>query len=122
MVRINTTTTTAVRDDMWWGVYAGSTNGCKTGGYDKTLWANVAKLFEDFTVSQNSELRLMWHMLTCFSTVALLHLLLEVLRRLLLVSSEFVTSQISAKGLACTAAAHAIHCDNSTVTQQACRP
>ena len=59
LVRFNSTTTTAVKDTM----YLGAVSGPCVGGYNETLYSNVAALFKDFKVSQNSE----WLALQCFT-------------------------------------------------------
>eukprot|EP00883_Tetradesmus_obliquus_P004242 jgi/Sobl393_1/14568/SZX79144.1 len=50
LVRFNSTTTTAVKDTM----FLGAVTGPCVGGYSKTLYSNVAALFKDFKVSQNT--------------------------------------------------------------------
>ena len=54
MIKFNGTTDTAVKDMMFMAVGGGSAGRC-TGGYDTTLYKNVAALFKPFKVSQNSE-------------------------------------------------------------------
>jgi hypothetical protein len=56
MARFNSTNTTNVRDMMFGGVSTATAKPC-AGGYNTTLYKNVATLFAKgpFKVSQNSE-------------------------------------------------------------------
>jgi hypothetical protein len=56
MIRFNSTTSFAIRDEMFRGVSTDAAKPC-TGGYDQALYKNVAALFAKgpFKVSQNSE-------------------------------------------------------------------
>ncbi|KAF6256411.1 hypothetical protein COO60DRAFT_1640756 [Scenedesmus sp. NREL 46B-D3] len=58
-VRFNSTNSTQVRDDMWRAIGDPKVAGLCTGGYDTSLYAKVAALFDqhEFKVSQNNGTR-----------------------------------------------------------------